>query len=96
MPILQNRVKCKTCGELVPKTATRVVDPMSDMKTYECYACFRDRQTTPTIRKESKRPKQEIFCTYCKYKFNSSRLVCPYCGKNDHLVRSNVKVVDLL
>ncbi|MBU1111981.1 MAG: hypothetical protein ABIG93_00765 [archaeon] len=96
MTILQNRVKCKTCGELVPKTATRVVNPLSEMKTYECYACFRDRQTRPVVRGSPERAKQEIFCTYCKYKFNSSRLVCPYCGKSEYLVRSNVKVVDLL
>ncbi len=97
MAILQKKVKCSICGTLVPLTATRLVDPLSLNKSYECHSCFKDKKTSPLSRNLGQKPiKKELFCSYCKYKFTSSRKVCPYCGKAEYLVPSNLKAVDFL
>ena len=95
--IYQNKVKCSSCGELVPKTATRVLNPFDHEKSFQCYSCFKNKKTSPLTQfDDSGEVKREFFCVFCKYKFKSTKMVCPYCGKSENLAETNVKMVDIL
>ncbi len=96
MAVFQKRVNCSKCGQLVPKTATRLIDPLAKVKEFECYACFKNDRTSPLAKQNWKPIKVEYFCGYCNYTFSSRRRVFPYCGKADKLAERNIRVVDLL
>tara|TARA_Y100000031_G_C7879862_1_gene230213 strand:- start:25 stop:276 length:252 start_codon:yes stop_codon:yes gene_type:complete len=82
---------------MVEKSQTRLLNPLVKNKVYECYSCFKGKKNSMfKIYDEQPKQKKELFCGHCRYKFRSTKMNCPYCGKRDYLVERNVTVVDLL
>ena len=96
MVLLREQVKCFRCERMVHKTDTRLVKTMEQLPQLECFDCFR-RSSTPAWKKIVQlREKCELYCEKCRYKFYSSKLVCPYCNQGDNLCKGDVSIHDLI
>ena len=99
MVVLKLKVECSICHNLVEKSMVRLMNPLEKEERYECYKCFKGSKNNNLLRQKNIIPfieKKDLECGYCKYKFKSAKLKCPYCGKDDFLMERNVTTVDLL
>lgn len=99
MAVLKLKVECSICHNQAEKSMVRLMNPLEKEKRYECYRCFKGSKNNPLLKRRSEKSiveKKDLLCGYCKYKFRSMKMKCPYCGKSDFLVERNIKTVDLL
>ena len=97
MAVIPQRVECSLCYQTVLKSQARVLSPFDNIKRHECFSCFKKKSNLPE--KEillSVEEKRDLFCTFCKFKFRSRRLACPYCGKKEYLMEGELTTTDLL
>lgn len=91
MVLLRVPVSCFRCGEVVDRSQTLVAG-----KRYECFSCYKQLKNSPWLIRQKLPEKLELYCECCRYRFKSKRLVCPYCDKEDRVVRGQIEVSDLL
>ena len=99
-PILKIKVKCHRCNEEIDKLDARPMESNGPTKQYECFPCFKkyNLSDSPRVKKRtsSGNGKYDLFCEKCRYKFSSRKIVCPYCDKSDHLIKSPDNILELL
>jgi len=96
MVYLKVNVKCFRCRKEVEKTQAREMASITKEPRYECFACFNKNKTQPWGFGDKMKYKKEFYCLRCKYKFKRRGNLCPYCNKEDSVIRGNITVHDLL
>ncbi len=98
MAVIPQRVNCSVCYETVLKAEARVLSAFDKNPRYECFNCFKRKTLSPPRNQEpiQLNEKVDLFCSSCKFKFKSKRLACPYCGKKQYLMQSEITTDDLL
>ena len=97
MVVIPKKVDCSLCYKTVLKSEARLLSPFDNIVRYECFSCFKKKSNMP--QKQillSPEEKRDLFCTFCKFKFKSRRLACPYCGKKEYLMEGEITTTDLL
>ncbi|MBI2102375.1 hypothetical protein HYT55_00925 [Candidatus Woesearchaeota archaeon] len=95
MAIVRARISCFRCQKSVDKTDTRFFDTVAGTRRYECFPCYQKSRNGYLPHTESK-DKRELYCERCKYKFMSRVPVCPYCSKDDSVIKAQVTAYDLV
>lgn len=93
--MLKQMVECVICTNKVAKSEARLLDPFKTREEYECFDCFKNNGSKSSSATKPEQ-KMELFCTFCKFKFKSKKLSCPYCGKKEYLMENRFTTVDLL
>jgi Zn finger protein HypA/HybF involved in hydrogenase expression len=98
MVIIPKKVNCSVCFETVHTAEARVLSAFDKNPQYECFTCFKQKTLSSPKDQELSYldEKIDLFCSSCKFKFKSKRLACPYCGKKQHLMQSEISTNELL
>ena len=90
--ILRIPVKCHHCDNYFEKKDALVLKNPQNKELYQCFTCFKTNKAELKIDVE----KIDLYCEKCNYKFISNKLRCPYCNEFEFVIKSNVKLKDLL
>ncbi|HLC52638.1 MAG TPA: hypothetical protein VJI98_05325 [Candidatus Nanoarchaeia archaeon] len=93
MVILRIPVECVYCKKQIDKRTALFVKNLQNKNLYQCSICFGNNSRTI----ESKDIKTiSLYCEKCKYKFTSKKAICPYCNRFDTVMKTDIKISDLI
>ncbi|MEK6900109.1 MAG: hypothetical protein AABX05_03215 [Nanoarchaeota archaeon] len=97
MVLPTTKVQCFGCGKSVEKALMfSALDASKEMQ-HQCSSCYRERKSDILGEKKIPAPvKKDFFCGRCRYKFKGKTMICPYCSKEDQVIKQANSVNDLL
>ena len=95
---MDERLPCFHCRREFDKPQLRKFKVANQQIRYECVPCSTKLRTGSFLggAQEERREKNPYYCQRCNYHFKSQTVQCPYCSKDDAVVRGDVSVKDLL
>lgn len=91
MVILRIPVECIYCNKNIDKRTALFVKNSQSRNLYQCDNCFKENSE-----RRANSEKVSLYCEGCRYKFTSRKAVCPYCNKYDSVVKTDIKISDLI
>ncbi len=101
MGAMEERLACLHCRKEYDKSALRKLKVANQQIKYECVPCSTKLRTGSysqvlSGKADVPRQKNPYYCQRCNYHFKSQSVQCPYCSKDDTVVRGDISVNDLL
>lgn len=92
------KVLCERCKQFFPYSLIKYMPKGNDARIALCESCRAKFKTDSKIggsKSGSSSSKKPYFCARCRYKFKFdhsglTNLKCPYCGKDDKIIKDDV------